>query len=99
MEITNIKTVYLSEREIKEALFCWMQIRNPFAYTNLAAHMRANRCSYDWEMKEGKMRFVISVDGEVEEESQHLDIALKSPGVKVTEYEEIIELHKTHGGD
>jgi len=99
MRITNIKTVYLSEKEIKEALIFWIQIRNPFAYTNLATHMRANRCSYDWEMKEGKMRFVVSVDGEVEEDLHHLDIALKSPGVKAAEYEEIIELHKTYGGD
>ena len=27
MKITNMKTVYLSEKEIKEAVICWMQIR------------------------------------------------------------------------
>jgi hypothetical protein len=99
MKITNMKTVYLSEKEIKEAVICWMQIRNPFIYNDLATHMRQNRCSYDWETKEGKMRFVVSIDGEVDEIPPHLDIALNSSGVKVAEYEEIIELHKTYGGD
>tara|TARA_Y100000034_G_scaffold19103_1_gene21374 strand:+ start:1440 stop:1739 length:300 start_codon:yes stop_codon:yes gene_type:complete len=99
MKITNMKTVYFSEKEIKEALICYMQVRNPFVYNNLATHMRENRCSYDWETKEGQMSFVVSIDGEVIEEPPHLDIALKSPGIKVAEYEETIELHTTYGGD
>jgi len=94
-----MKTVYLSEKEIKEALVYWMQIRNPFAYNSLSAHLRENKCTYDWEMKQGEMRFVISIDGEVEEKVPHLDTALRSPGIKVTEYEETIELYKTYGGD
>ena len=99
MKITNMKTVYLSEKEIKEALICWMQIKNPFAYNSLASHLRGNRCSYDWEMKEGKMQFVVSIDGEMEEGPPHLDTALCASGIKITEYEETIELHKTYGGD
>ena len=54
MKVTNLKTIYLSEKEIKEAISCWMQIRNPFVYSNLATHLKNNTCSYDWEMKDGK---------------------------------------------
>ena len=99
MKITNMKTIYLCEKEIKEALICWIRLRNPIVYDSLSEHLRENKCSYDWEMKQGQMRFVISIDGEVEEEILHLDTALYSPGIKVTEYEETIELYKTYGGD
>ena len=99
MKITNLKTVYLSEKEIKEAIICWMQNKNPFVYKNLAEHLKENKCSYGWEMKKGEFMFVISIDGEIEEGAPHLDAALQIREEKTPEFEDVIELYKTYGGD
>ncbi len=99
MKVTNLKTIYLSEKEIKEAISCWMQIRNPFIYSNLATHLKNNTCTYDWEMKNGKFEFVVSINGEVEVPPPHLDEALLIDDAAVREFEEEMELYKTYGGD
>ncbi len=99
MKITNLKTVYLSEKEIKEAITCWMRIKNPFEYNSLAAHIKDNKCTYDWEMKEGEILFVVSIDHEIEEGHRHLDKALQASSLRTPDFEDEIELYKTYGGD
>jgi|TARA_Y100000034_G_scaffold68555_1_gene82741 hypothetical protein len=99
MKVTNLKTIYLSEKEVKEAISCWMQIRNPFMYSNLATHLKNNTCTYDWEMKNGKFAFVVSINGEVEVPPPHLDEALPTDAAAIREFEEEMELYKTYGGD
>ena len=99
MRVTNIKTVYLSEKEIKEAITCWMRVKNPFGSHHIVEHLKENRCTYDWEMRSGNIMFVISIDGEVVDEEPHLDNALHSCATSLPEFEDVIELYKTYGGD
>ena len=99
MKITNLKTVYLTEKEIKEALTCWMHIKNPLAYNVVVEHINENKCTYDWEMKNGEFLFVVSIEGEIDEIPPHLDTALKFREKQIEEFEDVIELYKTYGGD
>tara|TARA_Y100000034_G_C6882525_1_gene404623 strand:- start:378 stop:677 length:300 start_codon:yes stop_codon:yes gene_type:complete len=99
VRITNLKTVYLTEKEIKEALTCWMRIKNPFAYNAVVEHLKENKCTYDWEMRNGEFLFVISVEGEIDERPPHLDTALQRKETQLGEFEDVIELYKTYGGD
>jgi len=61
MKTTSIKTIYLKEYELKEAI---IQHLWKCGHEELAQHLYDNDCTMDW--KDGEC-FVISIDGEVEE--------------------------------
>jgi len=60
MKATSIKTVYLKECELKQAIVEYLEKTEE----DLAQHLYDNDCSMEW--KDGEY-FVVSIDGEIEE--------------------------------
>jgi len=60
MKITSMKTIYLSEAELKNILADYISQYN----STLAHHMAKNHCTMEWVDN----KFTISMDGEVTEE-------------------------------
>ncbi len=70
MKITSMKTIYLSDTELKSILADHIGKYD----AHLAGHMRDNHCSMEWAGN----NFTISVDGEVIEERIVLPLMAES---------------------
>lgn len=68
MKTTAIKTIYLKEHELKQAIVEYLEKTDE----ELAQHLYDNSCSMEWGWKDWDdpaeviQSFVVSVDGEVE---------------------------------
>ena len=60
MRITLLKTIYLTEKELKQALVNWIELEHKD--TELAVHLEENACEMAWS-QDGK-EFSISMDSE-----------------------------------
>ena len=61
MRTTSLKSIYLTEKELKQAIANWIELEHKD--TELAAHLEENVCDMSWS-QDGK-EFIISPDGEV----------------------------------
>ena len=61
MRTTSLKSIYLTEKELKQAISNWIKIEHKD--TELAIHLEENVCDMSWS-QDGK-EFIISPDGEV----------------------------------
>ena len=61
MRTTSLKSIYLTEKELKQAISNWIKIEHKD--TVLAIHLEENVCDMSWS-QDGK-EFIISPDGEV----------------------------------
>ena len=61
MKTTSLKSIYLTEKELKQAISNWIKIEHKD--TELAIHLEENVCDMSWS-QDGK-EFIISPDGEV----------------------------------
>ena len=61
MRTTSIKLIYLTEKELKQAIANWIELEHKD--TELAIHLEENVCDMSWS-QDGK-EFIISPDGEV----------------------------------
>ena len=59
MKITSLKTIYLEEYELKQAIIEYLEKE----HEDLAQHLYDNSCSMDWKSE----YFVISIDGEIDD--------------------------------
>jgi len=64
MKTTSLKTIYLKEYELKEAIIQHLWKRG---HEELAQHLNMNGCSMEW--KDGEY-FVVSIDGETDENKE-----------------------------
>ena len=64
MEVTNIKTLYLTKEELKEAIEKYLVLNDKWL---LAEHLRKNTCDMVWTR--GEKKFMVSIDGETEDKS------------------------------
>ena len=71
MKITSMKTIYLSDTELKNILADYVGKYD----AHLAGHMRDNHCSMEWAGN----NFTISMDGEVTEEHIALSLFAERP--------------------
>jgi hypothetical protein len=60
MRTTSLKSIYLTEKELKQAISNWIKIE--CEDTELAAHLEENVCDMSWS-QDGQ-EFIISPDGE-----------------------------------
>jgi len=58
---TSLKTIYLTEKELKQALANWIELE--YRDTELAVHLEENACEMVWS-QDGK-EFIIGMDGEI----------------------------------
>jgi len=59
MKTTSLKTIYLEEHELKQAIVEYLEKE----HEDLAQHLRNNDCEMDWKSE----YFVISIDGEIDD--------------------------------
>ena len=70
MKTTSIKTIYLKEYELKQAIVEYLAKE----HEDLAQHLYDNECDMAWG-QDGK-EFLVSIDGEVEDEENKEDKSL-----------------------
>ena len=59
MRTTSLKSIYLTEKELKQALASWIEEHRD---AELAVHLKENECDMSWS-QDGK-EFIISMDNE-----------------------------------
>lgn len=64
MRVTSIKTIRLTEAELKEAILHYVAETD----SKLADHIKANVISCDFEPNGDFSDFIVSIDGEIEDE-------------------------------
>ena len=64
MKVTNLKTIYLTKEELKEAIVKYLVLSSKWL---LAEHLRKNDCDLVWA--QGEKEFIISINGEVEDKN------------------------------
>ena len=64
MRTTSLKSIYLSQKELKVAISDFLTRRS--GRSDLAFHLDENVCEMDWAA-DGK-EFIISMDGEIKDE-------------------------------
>jgi hypothetical protein len=50
MKVYSVKSIYLSLDELKEAIANWLQDNGE---NDLAKHMKANLCEFEWSTQDG----------------------------------------------
>jgi hypothetical protein len=61
MRTTSLKTIYLAEKELKQAIANWIELEHKD--TALADHLMNNACEMEWTQDGGE--FLVSMDGEI----------------------------------
>lgn len=71
MKITSLKSIYLTEKELKQAIANW--IKSEHGNSEIADHLVNGSCEMDWT-QEG-LEFIVSLDNEfIEDETEiHLE--------------------------
>tara|TARA_Y100000310_G_scaffold40276_1_gene37803 strand:+ start:4913 stop:5122 length:210 start_codon:yes stop_codon:yes gene_type:complete len=64
MKTTSMKTIYLKEYELKQAIIEYL------GKTDIAQHLYDNDCSMEW--RDGEY-FIVSIDGEIEDPELNQD--------------------------
>ena len=80
MKTTSLKTIYLKECELKEAI---IQHLWQCGHEEIAQHLNTNECEMAWG-QDGK-EFLVSIDGEIEDEKENKEIDIKASANKVIE--------------
>jgi len=67
MKVKSIKSIYLSEKELKDAICKWL-----FAHgrIGLAKHLESNLCEFDWSHQDDGIYFAVDMDGQFEENEE-----------------------------
>jgi hypothetical protein len=60
---TSLKTIYLTEKELKQAVANWIEL--VYEDIELAVHLEENVCDLSWS--QGGKEFIISMDGEIKD--------------------------------
>jgi hypothetical protein len=60
MRTTSLKTIYITEKELKQAIASWIELEHKDA--ELAVHLEENVCEIAWS--QDRKEFIISMDGE-----------------------------------
>lgn len=70
MKVYSMKSVYLSLDELREAIVNWLQENGE---NDLAKHMKANLCNFDWDHEDGNHAdpyLVVDMGGYLEENEE-----------------------------
>lgn len=67
MKIKSIKSIYLSEKELKDAICNWLHVRGRH---DLATHLEDNLCEFEWSHEYDGDYLTIDIDGTFEENEE-----------------------------
>ena len=83
MKITSLKSIYLTEKELKQAIANW--IKSKHGNSEIVDHLVNGSCEMDWT-QEG-LEFIVSLDNEfIEDETE---IHLEEPSSAKIEVREV----------
>jgi len=64
MKVKSIKSIYLSEKELKAAICKWLYAHGRI---DLAKHLESNLCEFDWSHQDDGVYLAVDIDGQFEE--------------------------------
>ena len=67
MKVYSMKSVYLSLDELREAIANWLQENGE---NDLAKHMKANLCEFEWSHQDDGECLAVDMDGTFEENEE-----------------------------
>jgi hypothetical protein len=67
MKVKSIKSIYLSEKELKAAICNWLHIRGRH---DLATHLGDNLCEFEWTLQDDGSYLAVDMDGTFEENEE-----------------------------
>lgn len=67
MKVISIKSIYLSEKELKGAICNWLHIRG---LHDLATHLEDNLCEFEWSHEDDGDYLAVDMDGQFEESEE-----------------------------
>jgi hypothetical protein len=67
MKVKSIKSIYLTEKELKEAIFEWLMGHSRYS---LAKHLKDNGCEFEWTQQDDGVYLAVDMDGTFEENEE-----------------------------
>lgn len=67
MKVKSIKSIYLSEKELKQAIGDWLHVHG---YFSLADHLENNLCEFEWSHQDDGVHLAVDMDGTFEENEE-----------------------------
>jgi len=67
MKVKSIKSIYLSEKELKQAITDWLKTHG---HTSLADHLENNLCQFEWSHQDDGVHLAVDMDGQFEENEE-----------------------------
>lgn len=67
MKVKSIKSIYLSQKELKGAICNWLYAHG---HIGLSKHLESNPCDFDWSHEDDVVYFAIDMDGQFEESEE-----------------------------
>jgi hypothetical protein len=67
MKVKSTRSIYLSEKELKEAITDWLYSKGHF---DLANHLVFNHCEFDWTYQDDEDLLAVDMDGIFEEKAR-----------------------------
>jgi|DEB0MinimDraft_10_1074344.scaffolds.fasta_scaffold09766_7 hypothetical protein len=67
MKVKSIKSIYLTEKELKQAIADWLHAHG---YARLADHLEDNLCEFEWSHQDDGVHLAVDMDGQFEENEE-----------------------------
>jgi len=67
MKVKSIKSIYLSQKELKEAIFEWLMGHSHYS---LAKQQKDNGCEFEWTLQDDGTYLAVDMDGTFEENEE-----------------------------
>ena len=64
MKVKSIKSIYLSQKELKGAICNWLYAHG---HIGLAKHLESNLCEFEWSHQDDGVHLAVDMDGHFEE--------------------------------
>ena len=67
MKVKSVKSIYLSEKELKDAICQWLCAHG---HLGLAKHLEDNLCEFEWSHEDDGDYLAVDMDGTFEENEE-----------------------------
>ena len=67
MKVKSIKSIYLSQKELKYAICNWLYAHG---HIGLAKHLESNPCEFEWSHQDDGDYLAVDMDGQFEESEE-----------------------------
>ena len=64
MKVKSVKSIYLSQKELKDAICQWLSAHG---HLGLAKHLKHNLCEFEWSHQDDGDYLAVDMDGQFED--------------------------------